>query len=226
MVLAEIYDFFGEYPCFVSLLTECSLVYWPNVPLSLCSCVVPLSLCTFVPLSLCPISQWKKSNFTWEKIQFQIRTHPILHWNKSHFTFEEIPFHYGTNTISHFKKSHFTLNKCNFILEQIQFHIGIIIISHLNKYNFTLEKIPFYIVTNPISHVKKSNFTSISSPRHTHQYHDSTFTGSSATSLREVALWWDLSYSVCWLLKVLFWDEKLSFWTFWVHQDLGIDLSF
>ena len=34
----------------------------------------------------------KKSNFTSEQIQFQIRTNPISHWNKSHFSFEEIPF--------------------------------------------------------------------------------------------------------------------------------------
>ena len=47
-----------------------------------------------------------------------------------------------------------------------------------------------------------------------HFEHIRRFTGSSATSLREVALWWELSYSVCWLLKVLVWDEKFSFWTF------------
>ena len=29
------------------------------------------------------------------------------------------------------------------------------------------------------------------------------FTGYSVTSLREVTLWWGLTYSVCWLLKVL-----------------------
>ena len=46
----------------------------------------------------------KKSNFTSEPIQFQIRTNHISHWNKFHFTFIEISSHNGTNPISNLKK--------------------------------------------------------------------------------------------------------------------------